>query len=472
MTTPQSPNRRVDAVDNLVRDINGRYDISLPIRGVTWSPSKTRGSRGPGDEIVNRLRFLFYADKERLQKLLDTFDMKAKEICIEWEHKPSAEPDALLCQETSRSSLRSQWPGSSAAPNRIIADQVTATLAHLLDESTIHVKASKESRLPANCKCLSFSCDDETDNISIALANPAINSPSRAILGTQENELHVREILGTRTRRRLFSRDKSLSEPTKSTSNMSSDDLPFEHETLMVQLPAQSVLENTSSRNPPLLSLPRHRQSYQTLLDQQLDVVTSPPNGGHISRKRSFQGPEERPRETSANRLIRYNTSQNANRGTHGNPFATSLDAPDIYSHASMPRHNNFFYTSSTKNTSVNTSFTESFGPSTDPTEYDPLDMKMQDSSVQTDLDQRYDPTPVTQGFDDILRPEKKTKPEALATTVVLGPRSEILTEKKLGEQSSNRNSDTVKAALRSRLHDMSPFARKLLPRFHITPFA
>lgn len=153
MTTPVSSSG-VEAVDNLVTEINARYGTILPIRGPTWSPSKARGSNKLGNEVVDRIRFLYYKDNALLQKILDDFDKKADLIHTEWKFKPRAEEDVIPRHETSRSTLGPRWTGSLSTPPRAVIEQLSLTLAHSLDTGFDRFGISKDVNCLSQSTCL------------------------------------------------------------------------------------------------------------------------------------------------------------------------------------------------------------------------------------------------------------------------------------------------------------------------------
>ena len=149
MSAPQSPHRSAEAVDNIAKEINVRYGISLPIRGTTWSPSKTKGSHRREDAILSCIRFLFFADNQLLQKVLDDFDNVAEKVSSEWRFKPHADLDVLPRQKPHESVSRPQWRGSSLIQDPATVDHLTTAMACLLDDSVRQVKNSK-GRNPAD----------------------------------------------------------------------------------------------------------------------------------------------------------------------------------------------------------------------------------------------------------------------------------------------------------------------------------
>ena len=481
MTPPQSPGREGEAVDNLARDITARYGINLPIRGTTWSPSKTRSLRGPGDEILNRLQYLFYADKERLQRILDDFDKKAEEIRTEWKCKPRAESNVIPRQKMC-SSLP-QWMGTHSAPTQAVVDQLTTTLTHLLNESADLVKSSKRAGGLDHGMRSSYGSPSDTNSLKDkALANLPEHLPPLLKSGKIHHEIQYRGLPTTRTRRRLFTRNKSLSEPLmKSVSELSSDDYPCDVEELMGQIPTQDFANERNSQTTDVLSFQQRPISDETELDKQLQAEMSPIAGVSSSRKRSFPGLDESPRKISGNGSARDITNQSIHRSPSGNLSALAKIPGNISSDTSLPSRtadtisrsldaSKAMYNligavnpSSSKSTSLNSSFTTSFGSSTNPTEYVSQDVDRSDYSTQVNIPKtsllRSD---TTESFGEAAKRVQEL--ELGVADAVVNPEEPIgiVVEQNIDKPAPMGQSDPGNALLKSRLHDLSPFACEL----------
>ena len=136
MEAPRTPTRtRDDGINNIAKTLCVKFGLKLPIRDTPWSPSKIPHPGAVEEKVLRLIRFLFFKDRDKLNKAIAQFEEHAPFIYSEWMFKPQAEPDVLPSLAPSESALRRG--ASLRRHDGTVSERMTAALAenllHCLD---------------------------------------------------------------------------------------------------------------------------------------------------------------------------------------------------------------------------------------------------------------------------------------------------------------------------------------------------
>lgn len=96
----QTPTKKDDELTLITNDLSAKWNLRFPPRGPLWSPSQIKNPNSSGEQVLSRLNYLSFKNKEALQYALLHFETHACEIrsgihCSQWTHKPQAELDVI-----------------------------------------------------------------------------------------------------------------------------------------------------------------------------------------------------------------------------------------------------------------------------------------------------------------------------------------------------------------------------------------
>lgn len=110
MSLPSTPStRKANAeIKKIVYDLVQKWNLQLPIRDATWSPSKSPNEH-IDQQILSCIRFLFFKDRSALDSAITRFEQHAKTIQSEWRFKPRAESDVIPYRTEYQSAKREEF---------------------------------------------------------------------------------------------------------------------------------------------------------------------------------------------------------------------------------------------------------------------------------------------------------------------------------------------------------------------------
>ena len=161
---PRTPSKADDGIESLKLSLNTKWDIRLPMRDSTWSPSR-RDPYCDEERICTSIQLLYFRDAAALQAAIADFEENAINIYSHWQYKAKAEIDVVPHRDPSKH----EWEGSflrkrNNIPTSVVKDLTESLLHHLLPvvDRVNHAKNPLQSPAPGGEPLL----------ISIALAGP------------------------------------------------------------------------------------------------------------------------------------------------------------------------------------------------------------------------------------------------------------------------------------------------------------
>ena len=106
MSNPTTPSKKGEEINEIVRDLNSRWSLHLPIKNELWSPSSVAKRNATEERIFEIIRFLYWKSHESLLLVLDKFEEHAKYTASQWRFKPRADVETLPARRPSESQLR------------------------------------------------------------------------------------------------------------------------------------------------------------------------------------------------------------------------------------------------------------------------------------------------------------------------------------------------------------------------------
>ncbi len=107
MFSPETPTKVDEGFVAIARLLSAKWGLDIPLLVKEHTPSR-RSRPGPvGDQVYDRIRFLFYRNKDGLQHAIDQFEKHAVVAFSQWKFKPHADLDVLPNRSTPDSALRS-----------------------------------------------------------------------------------------------------------------------------------------------------------------------------------------------------------------------------------------------------------------------------------------------------------------------------------------------------------------------------
>lgn len=96
----QTPTKKNDELTLITNELSAKWNLRFPHRGPLWSPSQIKDPNSSGEQVLSRLNFLSFKNKEALQYALLHFETHAGETrswihSSQWIHKPQQELDVI-----------------------------------------------------------------------------------------------------------------------------------------------------------------------------------------------------------------------------------------------------------------------------------------------------------------------------------------------------------------------------------------
>ena len=129
MPVPSTPSKTKadEGINKIVDDLVQQWNLHLPIRDATWSPSKNT-NQSIDQQILFCIRFLFFKDRSALDDSIAQFEKHARTIQSDWHFKPRAEADVIPSRTRHESARREELLAAQVD----IGDKVTADLKECL----------------------------------------------------------------------------------------------------------------------------------------------------------------------------------------------------------------------------------------------------------------------------------------------------------------------------------------------------
>lgn len=133
MSLPSTPSsRKANAeITKIVYDLTQQWNLQLPIRDESWSPSKSTKEH-IDEQILSSIRFLFFKNRLALGSVITQFEQHAKSIRSDWRFKPRGESDVIPSRTHDQSAKRDEILAIEAAMDeKMSADLKKCLLAKI-----------------------------------------------------------------------------------------------------------------------------------------------------------------------------------------------------------------------------------------------------------------------------------------------------------------------------------------------------
>jgi len=137
MEPPTTPSKKDgEGVSRLIRSLNMKWGLGLPVKDMPYSPSKVIHPERRGERIYQRIRFLYFRRPEALELARKRFEEHAQQNSVNWVYKPLAETDTIPSRNRPDFQLRKDsYPAVNCVPEAA-AVALEETLFRFLDEAT------------------------------------------------------------------------------------------------------------------------------------------------------------------------------------------------------------------------------------------------------------------------------------------------------------------------------------------------
>ena len=122
-STPTKGSKEHNEINSVIQNLSTSWNLDLPVRDASWSPSRNTAGSGE-NEIYQRVKFLYWKDKQALNCAVAEFERRAKS---NWVQKPRADPGVLPSR-----SVRSSTRRDTFLKKRSISDEEAADLRNVL----------------------------------------------------------------------------------------------------------------------------------------------------------------------------------------------------------------------------------------------------------------------------------------------------------------------------------------------------
>lgn len=121
--TPTKGSKADDEINTLIQNLSASWNLQLPVRDASWSPSRSTVNPGEND-IYQRVKYLYWKDKQALDRAVAEFERRAR---TNWVPKPRADPDVLPSR-----SIRPSTRHDTFLKKQCISDKEAAELRNVL----------------------------------------------------------------------------------------------------------------------------------------------------------------------------------------------------------------------------------------------------------------------------------------------------------------------------------------------------
>ena len=125
-STPTKGSKAHDEINALIQNVSASWNLQLPVRDASWSPSRNTANPGEKDmmDIYRRVKYLYWTDPKALNCAMTEFERRARS---NWVPKPHADPDVLPSR-----SIRPSTRNDTFLKRRSIGDKEAAELRTVL----------------------------------------------------------------------------------------------------------------------------------------------------------------------------------------------------------------------------------------------------------------------------------------------------------------------------------------------------
>ena len=147
---PKTPSKaKLDEITKITNDLAAKWGLQFPVRDASWSPSKVLDPNLAEEQVLNRVRFLYFRDRSALDYAIDCFEKNAPAVFTQWKFKPHGEDGVLPRRISTRSSTaaNSFLHRSEVPPDAAAAAELMKSLLHFVNRVAEDVKANVDYRL-------------------------------------------------------------------------------------------------------------------------------------------------------------------------------------------------------------------------------------------------------------------------------------------------------------------------------------
>ncbi len=148
MFFPKTPTKADQGFIAIIRSLNVEEGLQLPIREGSWSPARDSRLERVEEQIVSRLKFLFFKHKGALYYVLDLFKKRALEVHSQWQFKPLADPDLLPTRPAAESALRRDFLRKRPYFSDEVVAELTQSLLRFVSDVADEVKSNANYAAP------------------------------------------------------------------------------------------------------------------------------------------------------------------------------------------------------------------------------------------------------------------------------------------------------------------------------------
>lgn len=140
--TPTTRGKADEKIEQLKQSLSAKWNISLPERGATWSPSHRDLSR-LDEKICTSIQFLYFRNAAALDIAIQDFEKNARNVYSQWQYKPKAETDVIPSRGLSRDKSEGEFLRKRKELPAAAIKGLTETLYHHLSLVKARVQQSE-----------------------------------------------------------------------------------------------------------------------------------------------------------------------------------------------------------------------------------------------------------------------------------------------------------------------------------------
>ncbi|KAL8781213.1 MAG: hypothetical protein Q9213_006106 [Squamulea squamosa] len=138
MSLSATPTGADDEIRRITLDLSAKWSLRFPQPGLR-SPAK-RNNENPEEQVLSRLRYLYFRNRNALNQAIDCFERIAPELLAGWIVKNHAEPDVLPSRTRSGAARQDNYLFKRPALNDKQASDLMQALLRYLIEAVENVR--------------------------------------------------------------------------------------------------------------------------------------------------------------------------------------------------------------------------------------------------------------------------------------------------------------------------------------------
>lgn len=151
----KTPTKKNNELTSITNELSAKWNLRFPHRGPLWSPSKIENPNSSEEQVLSRLNFLSFTNKEALQYALLHFETQAGEYLSrihysQWIHKPRAELDVIPRRYPPSKQLDHKSFLKRKDIDEVTASKLMDSLLQILDRVAACVRQKKDFRCLAD----------------------------------------------------------------------------------------------------------------------------------------------------------------------------------------------------------------------------------------------------------------------------------------------------------------------------------